>query len=116
MINVVQYLLLKIVMRCVRHTCMARCMELLYCCRDVFYLAMRQRTTVETREITAAEDANQPAKGLFGAVDETLKQEGPLDEDEQSSLIREFEGIQLKQARTWRVSGLEVSRCPSLLR
>lgn len=66
---------------------------------------MRQRTTVITRELP--EDDGQPSgsgrRGLFAEVDPLLQSEGPLDECEQEKLIQDFQDIQLRQARTWRV-------------
>ena len=66
---------------------------------------MRQRTTVITRELP--EDDGQASgsgrRGLFAEVDPLLQSEGPLDESEQDKLIQDFQDIQLRQARTWRV-------------
>lgn len=41
--------------------------------------------------------------GTFRKIDETLQQNGPMDEEEQASIIQAFEDIQIKQTRSWRV-------------
>ncbi|GAX84250.1 hypothetical protein CEUSTIGMA_g11673.t1 [Chlamydomonas eustigma] len=74
---------------------------------------MRQRTVITTRVIEDVGPSNR--RSLFEIVDQTLSQAGPLDTDEQERVIQEFEDIQLRNSRTWRICFGAVALLFSLL-
>lgn len=61
----------------------------------------RKRTNKASLEVD--QTATSPAGHYFHAVDKMMESAEPLDGSEQESLIREFEEIQLRSARTWPV-------------